>query len=145
MLIEEKEAVSYVLKDFVKAWISLFLYPECPEKRMCRALQSHKADCSSVIVTKSTLRKAIQNIVCCLLWLILLLFYCCFFLLLMLFCYLKVDVLIYLNANTTWKEKKLEYAIYLGWSPFELPPRTYHISVKTQQNKEWRTFKMSYM
>lgn len=52
------------------------------------------------------------------------------------FCYLIVDVMIYLNAKTTWKEKKLEHAIYLGWSPFELPPRTTQISGKTW-NKEW--------
>lgn len=62
------------------------------------------------------------------------------------FFYLIVDVMIYLNAKTTWKEKKLEHAIYLGWSPFELPPRTTHISGKKyRQNKEWHMFKLSYM
>lgn len=69
---------------------------------MCWALKSHKADCSSVIVTKKHFAKGHpEYFVLSSLIITVVVFIVVFFLLLMRFCYLIVDVLIYLNANTT--------------------------------------------
>lgn len=112
--------------------VSLFLYPECAGKGECWASKSHQAHSSFCDCNKKALCERPSRILCAVSFDYYCCCYCCFF---SIFFKSHCGCNDLFNAKTTWKEKKLEHAIYLGWSPFELPPHTTHISGETHKTK----------
>lgn len=117
---------------------------ECAGKGVCWASQSHQAESSFVIVTKkSTLRKAIQNIVCCLFWLLL-------FLLLSLFSICWWVLLSHCGCNDLFKcknymKRKETWTCDYIWVEVHLNCRpVLHKSLETHETKNG-TFKLSYI